>query len=155
MTKMIHTFFAPLLMILMLIGACESLPHKYVEAPFTALDTLSTNDWWNRKTTKIIDLKVPRDQVIAFGIYTTSKNTLKLSAQLFPLYPEETRTVRLELFQNNQWEQIQTQEINEIGWSTLFRIEDWDRSKSVKYRLLHGENAQFEGIIRKDPQRQK
>ena len=151
MTKMIHTFFAPLLMILMLIGACESLPHKYVEAPFTALDTLSTNDWWNRKTTKIIDLKVPRDQVIAFGIYTTSKNTLKLSAQLFPLYPEETRTVRLELFQNNQWEQIQTQEINEIGWSTLFRIEDWDRSKSVKYRLLHGENAQFEGTIRKDP----
>ncbi len=99
-----------LVFLVMLIGACESQSHKYVEAPFTALDTLSTNDWWNRKTTKIIDMKVDRDQVVAFGIYTTSNNTLKLSAQLFPLYPEESRTVRLELYKNNQWEEVQSQE---------------------------------------------
>jgi hypothetical protein len=140
-----------LIFLILLIGACESQPQKYVEAPFKALDTLSTNDWWNRKTTKIINMKVPRDQVVAFGIYTTSNNTLKLSAQLFPLYQEETRTVRLELYKNNQWEEVQSQEVNEIGWSALFRVEDWDMNQSVKYRLLHGKNAQFEGTIRRDP----
>ena len=140
-----------LVFLVMLIGACESQSHKYVEAPFIALDTLSTNDWWNRKTTKIIDMKVDRDQVVAFGIYTTSNNTLKLSAQLFPLYPEESRTVRLELYKNNQWEEVQSQEVNEIGWSVLFRVEDWDMNQSIKYRLLHGKNARFEGTIRRDP----
>ena len=93
-----------IIVVTILAGACQTSSPHYLKAPFTALDTLATNDWWNRKTSNIIDIKVPRDQVIAFGIYTTSKNTLKLSAQLFPLYPEETRTVRLELFKNNQWE---------------------------------------------------
>lgn len=141
---------ATLLFIFML-GACESPSPKYVKAPFSKLDTLATNDWWNRKTTKIIDMKVPRDQVIAFGIYTTSNSTLKLSAQLFPLYPEETRSVRLALYLNDRWEEVQTQQVNEIGWSTLFRIENWDSSRSVKYKLMHGEKAYLEGLIRKDP----
>ena len=62
-----------------------------VTAPFEGLDTSATNDWWNRATSNIIDVKVPREEVIAFGIYTVANNTLKLSAQLFPLYPNETR----------------------------------------------------------------
>ena len=137
--------------VLLLLGDCAVPDQKYVKAPFTELDTLATNDWWNRKTSKIIDIKVTRDQTLAFGIYTTSHNTLKLSAQLFPLYPEETRIVRLELLQNNQWKEVQTQEVNEIGWAAFFRIDGWEMNQSVKYRLLHGENAQFEGTIRKDP----
>ena len=137
--------------IVLLLGTCETPNQNYVEAPFTKLDTLATNDWWNRKTSKIINMKVPRDQTVAFGIYTTSNNNLKLSAQLFPLYPEETRIVRLELFQKDQWKEVQTQKVNEIGWAAFFRIEGWDMKKSVKYRILHGENAQFEGTIRKDP----
>ena len=137
--------------IIVLLGACEAPDQKYVEAPFTKLDTLATNDWWNRKASKIINMKVPRDQTVAFGIYTASNNKLKLSAQLFPLYPEETRTVRLELFQKDQWKEVQTQQVNEIGWAAFFRVEDWDMNQSVKYRILHGENAQFEGTIRKDP----
>ena len=41
-----------------------------VFAPFQKLDTISTNDWWNRKPNKIIDVKVKRKNVVAFGIYT-------------------------------------------------------------------------------------
>jgi hypothetical protein len=41
--------------------------------------------------------------------------------------------------------------VNDLGWSTTFRIADWDDSKNVKYRLLHGEKASFEGLIRKNP----
>ena len=151
MHKSQKLFVGLIFVVTLLVGACQTPSTPYVKAPFTALDTLATNDWWNRKTSKIIDMKVPRDQVVAFGIYTTSNNTLKLSAQLFPLHPEESRTVRLSLYQNGQWEEIQSQEVNEIGWSALFRIENWDTNQSVKYKLSHGQNAVFEGTIRKDP----
>jgi len=122
-----------------------------VKAPFDSLDTLSSNDWWNRGPNPIINLKVERKDVIAFGIYTVSNSTLKLSAQLFPLYPNESREVRLEIKKKNKWVEIEKRKINEIGWSTTFRVENWDTKKDISYRIKHGENAFFEGLIRKDP----
>jgi hypothetical protein len=122
-----------------------------VIAPFTDLDTICTNDWWNRAPNRIHDVKVDRDQVIAFGMYTVSKGILKMSAQLYPLYPDETRTVRLEVDRDGLWQEIATAEVNDLGWSALFRMEDWDASRDVAYRLRHGENAMYEGLIRKDP----
>ncbi len=122
-----------------------------VIAPFSEVDTLAINDWWNRGDSPIINLKVGRDSVVAFGLYTVSNNTLKLSAQLYPLYPEETREVRLEVMKNGQWAEVQKQSINDLGWSALFRIDNWDSSKDVAYRIRHGAAAFFEGSIRKDP----
>jgi len=119
--------------------------------PFQDLDTLATNDWWNRGPNPIIKMDVDRKELIAFGIYTLANNTLKLSAQLFPLYPYESRTVRLEVEENGKWQEIQKQDVNDIGWSALFRVEGWDMTKDKKYRLLHGEHATFEGLIRRDP----
>lgn len=78
-----------------------------VIAPFQPVDTLAINDWWNREANEIINLKVNRDSVVAFGIYTVSNNVLKLSAQLYPLYPEETREVRLEIEESGKWQPIQ------------------------------------------------
>ena len=83
--------------------------YSIFKAPFSYLDTLSTNDWWNRKTSNIINMKVPRDQVVAFGIYTVSNNVLKLTAQLFPLYPKESRIVRFYLYLNDKWKEVQSQ----------------------------------------------
>lgn len=123
-----------------------------VRSPFQkGEDTLATNDWWNRKPSNIIDLKVPRDKTIAFGIYTTHQGVLKLTAQLYPLYPKETRTVRLEVQHHTEWIEIAQQKINDLGWSTSFRIENWDMTQNKKYRLRHGEKATFEGLIRKNP----
>lgn len=143
--------FTFLIIFLATISCQSKKKSKYILAPFTELDTLSTNDWWNRKTSPIISMKVPRDQVIAFGIYTTSNNTLKLSAQLFPLYPEESRIVKLAFYIDNTWKVVQTGQVNEIGWSVLFRIDNWDVNKNIKYKLIHGKKAFFEGLIRKDP----
>ncbi len=42
-------------------------------------------------------LQVPRDQVLAFAVYTHDRGTLKLTGQLYPLMPDEAREVRLEL----------------------------------------------------------
>ena len=126
-----------------------------IVAPFQKEDSLCTNDWWNRNASEIIGLKVPRDQVLAFGIYTVSNGTLKLTAQLFPLYPSESRLVRFEIMKNGNWEEVAQQHVNDIGWSALFRFEEWDHSQDVTYRLRHGENATFEGLIRKDPIEQR
>lgn len=122
-----------------------------VLAPFEGIDTLATNDWWNRTQGPIINMLVDRSEVVAFGIYTVSNQTLKLSAQLFPLYPEESREVRLFIKKGSDWELIQTQEVNDLGWSALFRVENWDNTEDIPYRLTHGDNATFEGLIRKDP----
>ena len=144
------------LLFLVFIG-CNQNPEKTAElilpftAPFSNVDTLAINDWWNRDDNPIIDLKVARDSVVAFGIYTVSNNTLKLSAQLYPLYPEETREVRLELEEKGAWKEIQKQNVNDLGWSALFRITNWDDSKNTKYRIRHGQNASYEGLIRKNP----
>lgn len=132
--------------------AADEFGEPPVKAPFQqGEDSFATDDWWNEKPTNIIDLRVDRDQTVAFGIYTTSNGILKLTAQLYPLYPKETRTVRLEIDDDGKWVEIGRQDINDIGWSTSFRIADWDMTKDVKYRLLHGEKASFEGLIRKDP----
>jgi len=120
-------------------------------APFENLDTIATNDWWNRAINPIIDVHVPREDVIAFGIYTVSGKTLKLSAQLFPLYPDESRDIHLDVFKDGEWKKIQSQIINDIGWSALFRVNNWDNSTDIKYRLRQGNEASFEGLIRKDP----
>jgi len=123
-----------------------------VKAPFLkGEDSLCVNDWWSRPANPIIDLKVPRDQVICFGLYTVGKGVLKLSAQLYPLYPRETREVRLEIEKGGEWSEVGRAKVNDIGWSTTFRIENWDSTMDVKYRLLHGDKASFEGTVRKDP----
>lgn len=128
-----------------------------VRAPFEKLDLYCVNDWWNHARAvkndpkKIIDVDVARDQVICFGIYTTQNSVLKMSAQLFPLYPDETREVRLELKRNGKWEEVAKAKVNDIGWSALFRLEKWDETKDVPYRLRHGQKAVFEGMIRKKP----
>lgn len=128
-----------------------------VKAPFGKLDIYCVNDWWNHakvvkdSITKIIDVDVARNQVICFGIYTTQNKVMKMSAQLFPLYPKETRMVCLEFKVNGKWKQIAKSKVNDIGWSALFRIENWDESKDVAYRLRHGKKAFYEGLIRKQP----
>lgn len=150
MSKLFYTFLVPFIIFSCTEKTKERIPP--ITAPFSDVDTLATNDWWNRANNPIVNLKVSRDSVVAFGIYTVSNNTLKMSAQLYPLYPEEVREVRLEIEQDGEWKEIQKQKVNDLGWSALFRVEDWEGSKDVKYRIRHAEKALFEGLIRKDPQ---
>ncbi|MCA9198336.1 MAG: hypothetical protein KDA87_12390 [Planctomycetales bacterium] len=115
---------------------------------FPNLDNQATGKWWELADAK---LKVARDEVIAFAVYTHDRSVLKLTAQLYPLMPDEARQVRLEFQRNGQWQLAATADVQYPGWSAHFRIEPWDRSQDVKYRLRHGESALFEGLIRKDP----
>lgn len=130
---------------------------------FANLETLTTGEWWKRPGNQKTPLKngrkaappnlnVPRDQVVVFALYTHHNGVLKLTAQLFPLKPGESRQVRLELkFPNADWLEVAQAEVMYPGWDAHFRIEDWDNSQNVKYRVRHGDEAMFEGLIRRDP----
>ncbi|MDG1174139.1 MAG: hypothetical protein P8M67_07575 [Opitutales bacterium] len=130
---------------------------------FSHLDHLSTGQWWKRARPpevpskkgkppkRIIELKVPRDEAVAFALYTQDLGTLKLTGQLYPLMPDETRTVRLEIKQGTTWKEISRVQITYPGWSAHFRIKNWDSSKDIPYRVRHGKRASFNGTIRKDP----
>ena len=50
---------------------------------------------------------------------TTQNNTMKMTAQLFPLYPNESREVRLELFKNRKWEGLQCAESRIMNYLAL------------------------------------
>lgn len=128
-----------------------------VKAPFNDLDLYAVNDWWNHAETvkddpgRIVDVLVPRDQIICFGMYTVHRGILKLTAQFFPLYPEESREVVLEIKEEGTWKEVAREEVNDIGWSVLFRLENWDQSRNTAYRLRHEGGSVFEGLVRKDP----
>jgi len=129
---------------------------------FGNLELLTTGEWWKRPGNNGTPLKrgrksippnlnVPRDKVVAFALYTHQNGVLKLSAQLFPLKPGEKREARLEFKRGEKWVEVAKAEVHYPGWDTHFRIEDWDNTKNVPYRVLHGEKAKFEGLVRRDP----
>lgn len=121
---------------------------------FPRLESRAAGQWWKRGPNKRqpMDLNVPRDQVVAFALYTHDHGVLKMTAQLFPLRPNEPREVRLELQQaDGSWREVARQPVIELGWSAHFRIEHWDNTRDVAYRVRHGERAEFRGRIRRDP----
>jgi len=99
-------------------------------------------------------LKIPevsRDKVICFALYTVGNNIMKMTAQLYPLKDGEDRIVRLEIKQDGRWKQTAQTQVVERGWTAVFRVENWDSAKDIEYRVAHGKNAYYTGIIRKDP----
>lgn len=94
---------------------------------------------------------VARDQVICFALYTVQNGVLKLSAQLYPLQPGEERSVDLQIEEDNGWRTLASAPVDETGWQAVFRIEDWDHSRTVRYRVVHAGGAVYEGTIRRDP----
>lgn len=118
---------------------------------FPNLDSDATGEWWKPQGKKAPRLLVARDQVLAFAIYTQDRGVLKLTAQLYPLLPDEPRKVQLELKRNGEWEQVAEADVIELGWSAHFRIENWDGTQTVPYRVRLGAQSEFTGSIRKDP----
>ena len=136
------------------------------ESPFgdehPHLDSQTTGEWWKasgsapapgtgRRAPQVVELNVPRDQVVAFALYTHEAGVLKLSAQLFPLLPDEPREARLEIEHEGGWQEVAKAPVLYPGWSAHFRVELWDSTKTMRYRVRHGETAMFAGTIRRDP----
>lgn len=95
--------------------------------------------------------EVEKKDIICFALYTVHDGTLKLTAQLYPIAEGDTKEVRLEIEKDGNWEQVAKTTAIEPGWTAPFRVENWDDSKAYNYRVAHGTEATYEGIIRKNP----
>ncbi|MEM6916067.1 MAG: hypothetical protein AAF491_05820 [Verrucomicrobiota bacterium] len=100
----------------------------------------------------ILDIpEVEKKDIICFALYTLHEETLKLTAQLYPLSEDDPKDVRLEVEKDGEWVEVATTAAIDPGWTAPFRVEDWDDTKDHKYRVAHGTEAFYEGIIRKNP----
>lgn len=104
--------------------------------------------------------EVEKKDQICFALYTVHDNILKMTVQLYPLDKDDERIVRLEIMENNKWEEIAKAVVNENSyhgpddarsWTAVVRVENWDHTRNIKYRAAHGKEAFFYGTIRKDP----
>ena len=89
---------------------------------------------------------VPRDKVICFALYTVNNGTMKMTAQLYPLKDAEEKVVRLEIKKAGKWIEIAKSDVITKGWTAHFRVENWDYTKDIEYRLVHGEKAYYSGL---------
>ena len=95
--------------------------------------------------------KVAAKDQICFALYTVHDQTLKLTAQLYPLQPNDPRVAQLEIERDGQWVEIAEGKVIEPGWTVPFRVENWDDSTPFRYRVRYGSEATYEGTIRKNP----
>ena len=147
------------LCVVILLAVCAGVARiGAAEAPFpgergAGLDLACRYDIWDHPPKGFLEefVRVPRDQVVGFALYTHDHGVLKLTAHLFPLKPEEAREVRLEFKKDGAWVEVAKAPVIYPGWSANFRIEPWDNTVTMPYRVRHGASAVFEGLIRKDP----
>jgi hypothetical protein len=142
------------------LSAAEPRPAFPYGAEFPMLDSLTTGEWWTKagQATGAGNVQappppmdVPRDEVVAFALYTVHGGVMKMTAQLFPLKPGEPREARLEVRRGSAWVEIARSPVIYPGWDAHFRVETWDATQDVAYRVRHGERAMFDGLIRRDP----
>lgn len=126
-------------------------------------DNLAIGEWWKVDPSTVGKRsggatkkggwfkEVERSNALAFSLYTHDHGVLKITAQCFPLYPDEPKSVTLEFKENGEWKDVQEQPVVYPGWSAHFRVENWDNTKDVPYRVRLGNLSAFEGLIRKDP----
>lgn len=155
--------------LLFCVGAFAETTIDYLDpAPFGTdtkyareAENAATGEWWkaeldrgmtgyDRKAAEWFQ-SIERDEALAFALYTQDHGVLKLTAQCFPLLPDEPKTISLQLHRDSEWVTVQEQPVLYPGWSAHFRVEGWDDSEDVPYRLKLGELSEFEGLIRKDP----
>ncbi len=97
---------------------------------------------------------------IMFSMYTLSRGTLKLTAQIAPIGKDDEWGVALEIKdQNGEWQTVDETSIDPVSRTATFRVSDWDVSRSHPFRIKHRYFAEgdslatdyFYGTIQKEP----
>lgn len=95
---------------------------------------------------------------ILWSQYTMSRGVVKLTAQMAPVDLVENSEVDL-LLKKKKWEKVASAPIDNMSRTATFRIEDWDASVEVPYRLVYKMKSagnklieyEWDGTIRKEP----
>jgi len=119
--------------------------------------------YWFREWT-LAGSKVERYDERSFGpimgaMYTLSRGTLKMTAQLGPLGPTDDPNASLEIEEDGMWIEAGRAEIQPLSATAHFRVEDWSGDRDVPYRVAYDlaaigggiERHFFEGVIRRIP----
>lgn len=115
------------------------------------------------------DLKLSGSKVVekpenSFGpilwtMHTLSKGTVKMMALLPPIGNDDNQNVSLQLKKGDNWEIVATEAIEKDSRTAIFKLENWDATKDVNYRVEYLEIGKdgsetinnWDGTIRKDP----
>ncbi len=113
---------------------------------------------------KVAGTKVEFKSENAFGpilwtMYTVNKSQLKIMALLPPLGKNDNQEVSLQLKQGLTWKNVATELIEPDSRTAVFKIDNWDASKNVDYRIEYIEKdvkgtetkELYPGTIRRDP----
>lgn len=89
-------------------------------------ENLTSGEWWTLEGDEEAVGREwiqsqPRENALAFALYTHDHGVLKITAQCFPLFPHEPKTVSLELKLAGQWIQADEQVVQYPGWDVQFR----------------------------------
>ena len=97
---------------------------------------------------------------ILFTQYTLSDDILKMTVQMTPISDKDPQAICFQIPNGKKnWETLGESRIDPMARTATFRIENWDTSKDIPYRLAYGpyhsgtnqKNDFFEGVIRKEP----
>ncbi|MBF0430691.1 MAG: T9SS type A sorting domain-containing protein [Fibrobacteria bacterium] len=88
-------------------------------------------------------------QKIAFAMHTVHKGVLKMNVQLFAQGSSYGKTAILEI-NDGDWKAVDTATVITAGWTALFRVENWDQTKDMPYRINYSGDS-WSGVVRKDP----
>jgi len=149
------------------------IPHKYKKRP-----AINGSNWgfrhgterggnvcfwfkdWCLTGTKVTSYPEHSYGPILFVQYTLSDGILKMTAQMSPIGEKDPQTIRFQIPKGKKnWQTFRESDIDPMARTATFRVENWDTSKDIPYRLVYGPyysgNDQiydfFEGVIRKEP----
>lgn len=98
---------------------------------------------------------------VCFALYTVQDQTLKLTAQLYPLRESDSRRVVLEVQDGDAWSQVAEAQVRENlysyprgarSWTAHFRVAAWNSQQDRVFRLVCLDGASvYRGKIRRDP----
>lgn len=91
---------------------------------------------------------------ILWSMYTLSKGTLKLTAQMPPLGEKDSDEVALYFIRGGRRERAGVEKIDPASRTAIFRIENWNPALEVPYEIVYSNNGReykYEGKIRKEP----
>ncbi len=113
------------------------------------------------KGSKLVHYPERKFGPILFAQYTLSRNILKMNAQMPPVGDKDGKEVSFQIKKNSDgnWITIQRAPIDKDARTATFRIENWDDTKDVSYRLAYSLNTgngkmrefYLTGTIRKNP----
>ena len=109
---------------------------------------------WNMSGTKLEQKPKNSFGPVLWTMYTLSKSTLNLMAQMPPLSKQDNTNVELYLKRNNLWEETTISQIDEAAYTVNFKLDKWNENQDIPYRILYkngGPEYTYDGVIRKEP----